>query len=104
MDAKVCHNKARFWDSKTKRCRPYKTSDFKLSIHTGDVRSPYMFRSKDKNVEASFFWQPGDVELRGLYGDVGIIHIAYPVAGGTGKPTTPDIIGKSLIKRLREIK
>ncbi|MCK4349099.1 MAG: hypothetical protein KAW47_10830 [Thermoplasmatales archaeon] len=112
---KVCHNKAMHWNAKTKKCRDYKPSDFKI-IHSSkmvlpDKRIPFMFKSKDGNVEANFFWEPNNVELRGLYGYAdggGTIGIAYPFAnyrsGGVLSDVRKERILGSLIKRLKEIK
>jgi len=116
--AKACYNKAMHWNKKTKKCRDYKPSDFKI-IHSSkmlfpDKRIPFMFESKDGNVQANFFWEPNNVELRGLYGDVdgdvdggGTIGIAYPFAnyrgGGVFSSIKEERILDSLVKRLKEI-
>ena len=75
-----------------------------------DERIPFMFESKDGNVQANFFWEPDNVQLRGLYGDAdggGTIGIAYPMAnyrgGGLLKDVKEEKILNSLVKRLKDI-
>ena len=111
MNAKTCHNRPMHWNAKTKKCRDYTPSDFKIIKaikKTRDPRIPFMFESKDRNVQANFFWKPDNVELRGLYGELGTIHIRYPMAnyrgGGVLKDVKEESILNSLVKRLKEIK
>ena len=111
MNAKTCYNKAMHWNKKTKRCRDYKPSDFKIIKgvkKTMDPRIPFMFESKDGNVQTNFFWKPDNVELRGLYGESGTIHIVYPMAnyrgGGVLSSVKEERILDSLVRRLKEIK
>jgi len=110
MNARTCHNKPMHWNAKTKECREYKPSDFKIikeTKKTRDPRIPFMFESKDGNVQTNFFWEPDNVELRGLYGDSGTIHIAYPFGnyrgGGLLKDVKEEKVLNSVIRRLKEI-
>ena len=110
MNKKTCNNKAMHWNAKTKNCRAYNPSDFKTikgTKKTMDPRIPFMFESKDGNVQTNFFWQPDNVELRGLYGDSGTIHIVYPMANYRGDGLLKDVkeekILNSLVKRLKDI-
>lgn len=114
MTARTCHNKPMHWNPKTKECRPYKSLDFKIipreKTWAPDKRIPFELHSKDGNVQANFFWEPDNVQLRGLYGDAnagGTIHIVYPMAnyrgGGLLKDVKEEKILNSLVKRLKEI-
>jgi len=114
MNAKTCNNKAMHWNAKTKNCRAYNSSDFEIKKYPNytfpDKRVPFMLVSKDGNVEANFFWEPNNVELRGLYGDAdggGTIGIAYPFGnyrgGGVLKDVKEEKVLNSLVKRLKEI-
>jgi hypothetical protein len=64
----------------------YKESDFKIIKgfkKTGDTRMPFIFKSKDGEIEANVFNEPGNVEIRALIGDTsnrGGTRIAYPFA------------------------
>ena len=75
---------------------------------THDPSIPFMFNSKDGNVTANFFWIPDDVQLRGLYGEHGTIHIGYPFAnyrgGGVLSDVKPERVLNSLVRRLKEIR
>ena len=111
MTARTCHNKPMHWNAKTKKCRAYTSSDFRIKKYPKypfpDKRVPFMLMSKDGNVEANFFWEPDNVELRGLYGDSGTIHIAYPFGnyrgGGLLKDVKEEKVLNSVIRRLKEI-
>lgn len=80
----------------------YKSSDFTIlsGEKTGDSRIAYVFNSKDGRVRANLFWQPRDVQLRGLIGETGTIHIGFPFAGGRGPPPTHYRFLLPLINRL----
>ena len=80
----------------------YTSRDFEVlkGAQTGDPRIAYTFRSKDGNIEANLFWQPGDVEMRGLVGETGTVYIVYP-GGGRGTPPAPDVFLRSLIVKLK---
>ena len=67
---------------------------------TGDRRIAYTFRSKDGSIEANVFWEPRNVEMRGLVGETGTLHVAYPFAGGRGKPPRPEVFLSSLVQKL----
>lgn len=110
MTAKACNNKGMFFDKKSKRCRSYEISDFKI-IHSSkmtfpDKRIPFILESKDGNIQANFFWEPNNVELRALYGEHGTVNIAYPFAnwrgGGVLSDVKPEKIILSLLRQLKE--
>jgi len=53
-------------------------------------------------VSANFFFEKDNVELRGMVGDNGLMHIVYPFVnkGGGGVIPKPEEILDSLIMRL----
>lgn len=69
----------------------YKESDFIIKKglkNTMDERIPFIFRSKDGEIEANVFNKPGDVHIRALIGDNsnrGHAQIGYPFAEITEK-------------------
>jgi hypothetical protein len=86
----------------------YKPEDFTIIKKTGDMRIPYTFRSKDDRIEANVFWEPRDVQMRGIIIDkrsgniVANIMAGYPMAGGIGKPPEPEVFVKSLVRMLKQ--
>lgn len=82
----------------------YSSDDFVVDRDTHDPRIPYILRSKDGEIEANLFWEKDNVELRGMVGENDTVHIAYPFAnhGGGVKPPDPEVIKKSLVKRLKD--
>lgn len=86
----------------------YTMADFKIAqgtARTGDKRIPFMFTSKDGKVQANFFWEPDNVEVRGIIFNGSIVNIAYPFANrhGCGTLPKPSAILTSIIRRLREM-
>jgi len=88
----------------------YKKEDFNIlsGDNTGDIRIAYVFESKDGKVTANFFFEPGNVQVRGLIsgkGDIiGTIHIVYPLLNPVGDPRKlPDAseILNSIISKLK---
>ena len=87
---KICHNKGgvmiRNECMKTGDKLDYKESDFIIKKgfeKTHDKRMPFIFESKDGEIEANVFNEPGNVEIRALIGDDsnrGSTRIAYPFA------------------------
>ena len=83
----------------------YKPSDFKIlsGDDTDDVRIAYVFESNDGKVMANFFFEPGNVKVRGLVGDHGCLQISYPLINPVGDPRPvppPEMILKTIITRL----
>lgn len=82
----------------------YERSDFEIS--QGDKGVTYHFESKDRKVEANFFYEPGSVETRGLICQgtrTGIFHIVYPLLcpkGNYREPPEAEVILDSIILRL----
>jgi hypothetical protein len=82
--------------------KEYKANDFKVILgidKTGDVRVPFRFESKDGKVQANFFWEQGNVELRAIVGETGLLHIAYPFVYSSTLPDPRRILA-SLLNRL----
>lgn len=72
---------------------------------TGDRRIAYTFRSKygygsRSGIDANVFWIPGNVEIRGLVGEKGTVHMVYPFASGRGKPPRAEVFLSSLVQKL----
>lgn len=84
----------------------YKPSDFKIlkGKKTQDPRIVYTYKSKDGVVNANFFWEPNSVELRGVVGDTGILHVMFPMINKNGHGIIPSEIKilKVLIKKLNK--
>jgi hypothetical protein len=80
----------------------YTSSDFKIVKNNQDPQNPYSFMSKDGRVNANFFFKKDNVELRGLVGNTGLVHIAYPFVnkGGGGIIPKPEEILRTLVDRL----
>lgn len=85
---KRCHNKGgvmvRHKCVKSGAKLNYKESDFNILKglkETSDPRIPFLFKSKDGEIEANVFNEPGNVEIRALVGDNsnrGSIRLVYP--------------------------
>lgn len=85
----------------------YKETDFtvlKGYEKTGDKRIAYQFNSKDGKITANFFFEPGNVQTRGLILDKDVLHIIYPLTNPINNPQKiPDDqdILISIIKKLK---
>ena len=89
----------------------YKETDFKTLKgvkQTFDKRIPYSFRSKDGEIEANFFWITGDVQIRSMVGDCGMVSLGYPFARPETdphrKPPESKKILQSFLRRLNDVK
>jgi hypothetical protein len=79
--------------------KEYKADDFEVILDTdktGDARVPFRFESKDGKVQANFFWEQGNVELRAIVGETGLVHIAYPFAYSSTLPDPRRILASLL--------
>jgi hypothetical protein len=78
----------------------YSVDDFNVILDTGDKRSPYRFTSKDGMIYANVFWEKGNVEIRGMYGETGTIHIGFPLAntGGEKTPSADKFLDALILK------
>jgi len=81
------------------KAKRYDSGDFEV-IADSDPRVAYRFVSKDGEVDARIFWEPGDVEMRGLVGEIGTIQATYPLASGKGSPPPSREFLRSLVTRL----
>ena len=94
----------------------YSEKDFKtLTGDDTETRAIYRFVSDDEMVEANFFFEIGNVELRGIaHGDKylkekhgGIIHAVYPFLrperDPSRKPPESKEALKSLVHRLKQM-
>jgi len=83
--------------------KKYSEKDFKIEKGYPGDNVAYTFTSKDDEIEANLFWRKGDVEVRGMVGEKGILHIGYPFANAHGdKSPEPELqrILSSIIKRV----
>jgi len=79
----------------------YKESDFTTSNNTGDKRIAYVFESE--NVFANFFWEPGSAEVRGMVGDEGVLHMAFPLltrGADMSRPPSSEKVLKAIVQKL----
>ena len=78
----------------------YKEEDFLTLTDTDDPRISHVFDSKDGQVHANLFWEPGNVHVRGLVGLTGSFEIAFPFLNPVGDPRTAQPIIQAIINRL----
>jgi len=91
------------------KLKKYKLKDFKVLKgldKTNDNRIAYILKTKDNIIEANFFWEKNNVEVRGLIWNKDLIKatfgIAYPFANRNnyGFIPEPEKIINSIITHL----
>jgi len=89
--------------------KQYTEQDFIIKTglkETHDKRIPFIFRSKDDEIEANFFWIPNDVQLRYMFfSGYDCYKLGYPFANPNGTGILPDkkIILRSFLRHLNQV-